>query len=46
LKSETFQALYKKHRHILAAARKNMKRVMTQEQNSKKEVELKLHGVF
>jgi hypothetical protein len=32
LKGSTFQSLYEKHRHILAAARKNMKRVMTREQ--------------
>ena len=34
LKKETFQSLYKKHRHIIAAAKKNMKRVMTSEQKN------------
>jgi ribosomal protein L32 len=32
LKESTLQSLYEKHRRILAAARKNMKRVMSQEQ--------------
>jgi hypothetical protein len=32
LKEEVFQSLYEKHRHILNATRKNMKRVMTSEQ--------------
>jgi hypothetical protein len=32
LKVEDFQALYEKHRHIMSAARKNMKRLMTAEQ--------------
>ncbi|MDR3237456.1 MAG: IS982 family transposase [Spirochaetia bacterium] len=32
LKEEVFKSLYEKHRHILNATRKNMKRVMTTEQ--------------
>jgi hypothetical protein len=32
LKEDVFQSLYEKHRHIMSATRKNMKRVMTQEQ--------------
>jgi len=32
LKQETFQWLFEKHKRILAAARKNMKRLMTEEQ--------------
>jgi hypothetical protein len=32
LKSETFQALFAKHKRVMATARKNMKRLMTAEQ--------------
>ena len=32
LKLEVFQRLFEKHKHILAASRKNMKRLMTEEQ--------------
>ncbi|GHV92918.1 transposase [Spirochaetia bacterium] len=32
LQAESFQALYEKHRHIMSAARKNMKRLMSGEQ--------------
>jgi hypothetical protein len=32
LRRDVFRALYEKHRHILSAARKNMKRIMSKEQ--------------
>jgi hypothetical protein len=32
LKHEVFQSLFEKHKHILAASRKNMKRLMSEEQ--------------
>jgi hypothetical protein len=34
LKAETFKALFEKHKRVMAAARKNMKRLMTAEQKT------------
>jgi hypothetical protein len=34
LKAETFKALFEKHKQVMAAARKNMKRLMTTEQKT------------